>query len=196
MAQLTKEEFRELYGYNHIQSVHRLISDKKIDVGKNGKIDTNTKKNAAFCKARLERTKKQKPKPQKTKQSFPKTNDKYQKSADQLSLEIDFLNAKLEEKQQKSELTKIRIAKEKQELIKAEVVNRCIIDIFGEQNKRLTEFPNIYAGDIIKIVQTEPNPKELIVEFMTQKIISTLQLGLKTAKENTLKYFGELENDE
>jgi hypothetical protein len=55
--------------------------------------------------------------------------------------------------------------------------------------KRLIEIPNIYAGDIIKTVQSEDNPKELVVEFLTQKISQTLKLGLQSAKEAAKKYY-------
>lgn len=75
-------------------------------------------------------------------------------------------------------------------------MNRCIQEIFGDMIKRLTEIPNIYAGDIIKTVQSEENPKELIVEFLTQKISSTLKQGLQSAKSAAKKYYEEGENDE
>ena len=62
--------------------------------------------------------------------------------------------------------------------------------------KNLTELPNIYANDLIKIVQSEEQPKEIIVEFLTQKITSTLKLGLTSAKTATKKYYeGDYDND-
>ena len=84
------------------------------------------------------------------------------------------LNARLEEKQQKSELTKLKIAKEKKEVVETDVLNRCIQEIFGDMIKQLTELPNVCAGDIIRTVRSEENPKELIIEFLTQKISTTL----------------------
>ena len=142
------------------------------------------------CKKKLEKLS-QKPKKEKNRAEIQETTPKNrnQKSADQLALEIDLLNARLEEKQQRAELTKLKIAKERKEVIETDVLNRCIQEIFGDMIKRLTEMPNIYAGDIIRTVQSEDNPKELIVEFLTQKISQTLKLGLQSAKEAAKKYY-------
>ena len=185
MAILTKEEFREFYGYNSLPAVHRLLREKKIVADKNGKIDTENEKNSAFCKSRLEKIKNQK----KTTKSTSTKGSKNQKSADQLALEIDLLNARLEEKNQSAELKRIQIAKQKREVIETDVLNRCIQEIFGDMIKRLTELPNIYAVDVIKTVQSEENPKELIVEFLTQKISNTLKQGLQAAKTAAKKYY-------
>ena len=190
MAILTKEEFREFYGYNSLPAVHRLLREKIIIADKNGKIDTENEKNSAFCKARLEKIRNQKPKEEKTTTKTTTTKGgKNQKSADQLALEIDLLNARLEEKNQSAELKRIQIAKQKREVIETDVLNRCIQEIFGDMIKRLTELPNIYAVDVIKTVQSEENPKELIVEFLTQKISNTLKQGLQAAKTAAKKYY-------
>lgn len=189
MAIYTKEEFEKEYGFNSPSAVYRLIREGKIKLDKKGMIDTSTDENAPYCQKRKEKIERLQSKGKKEKQTEPTKQAKNQKSADQLALEIDLLNARLEEKQQKSELTKIKIAKEKREVIETDVLNRCIQEIFGDMIKRLTELPNIYAGDIIKTVQSEENPKELIVEFLTQKITTTLKQGLKSAKEAAQKYY-------
>jgi len=193
MAKLTKEEFEREFRFNSPSAVLRLIREKKIRLNKDGEIDTLDEFNVQYCQKREERIKKSLQKAVKEKASEPKTN-KNTKSADQLALEIDLLNAKLEEKYQNAELKRLKIAKEKREVIDTEVLNRCIQEIFGDMIKRLTELPNIYAGDIIKTVQSEENPKELIVEFLTQKITNTLKAGLQTAKTAAKKYY-EGEND-
>ena len=91
---------------------------------------------------------------------------------------------------------RLKIAKEQNEVIETEVLNRCIQEIFSDMIKNLTELPNIYANDLIKIVQSEEQPKEIIVEFLTQKITSTLKLGLTSAKTATKKYYeGDYDND-
>ncbi len=192
MAILKKEEFREFYDYNSLQAVYRLLREGKIVAEKDGRINTESEKNSDFCKARLEKIKNQKPKEEKQKTQTTSTSSKAgknQKSADQLALEIDLLNAKLEEKNQNAELKRIKIAKEKREVIETDVLNRCIQEIFGDMIKRLTDIPNIYAVDIIKTVQAEENPKELIVEFLTQKISNTLKQGLQAAKTAAKKYY-------
>ena len=187
---LTKEEFEKHYNFNSQSAVCRLIREKKIKLNKDGLIDTNDEENASYCQKREEKINRLQAKKGKSEKVVETSKQqKNQKSADQLALEIDLLNARLEEKQQKSELTKLKIAKEKKEVIETDVLNRCIQEIFGDMIKRLTEIPNIYAGDIIKTVQAEENPKELIVEFLTQKISQTLKLGLQSAKEAAKKYY-------
>ena len=185
MAKLTREEFRRNFRLNSSSAVSRLIREKKIRLNKNGEIDTLDEFNIPYCQRREERLKKNLIKVVTNEEKTVKNA----KSADQLALEIDLLNAKLEEKQQNAELKRIKIAKEKREVIETDVLNRCIQEIFGDMIKRLTELPNIYAGDIIKIVQSEENPKEIIVEFLTQKITKTLKTGLQSAKTATKKYY-------
>lgn len=192
---LTKKEFAKQYNYNSESAICRLVREKKIKARKDGLIDTNDDYNMEFCEKREEKVKRLQAKSKKTDSKEEFKQSKNQKSADQLALELDLLNARLEEKQQRSELTKLKIAKEKKEVIETEVLNRCIQEIFGDMIKRLTELPNIYAGDIIKTVQSEDSPKELIVEFLTQKITNTLKLGLQSAKTAAKKYY-EGENGE
>lgn len=190
---LTKEEFEKHYAFNSQSAICRLIREKKIKINKEGLIDTNDEFNISYCQKREEKIKRLQTKSKKKETSEPK-QIKNQKSADQLALEIDILNARLEEKNQNVELKRLKIAKERKEVIETDVLNRCIQEIFGDMIKRLTEIPNIYAGDIIKTVQAEENPKELIVEFLTQKISQTLKLGLQSAKEAAKKYY-EGENE-
>lgn len=190
---LTKEEFEKHYAFNSQSAICRLIREKKIRLNKEGLIDTNDEFNASYCQKREEKIKRLQIKSKK-KEGNETKQSKNQKSADQLALEIDILNARLEEKNQNVELKRLKIAKERKEVIETDVLNRCIQEIFGDMIKRLTEIPNIYAGDIIKTVQAEENPKELIVEFLTQKISQTLKLGLQSAKEAAKKYY-EGENE-
>ncbi len=190
---LTKEEFEKHYAFNSQSAICRLIREKKIRLNKEGLIDTNDEFNASYCQKREEKIKRLQTKSKK-KEGNETKQSKNQKSADQLALEIDILNARLEEKNQNVELKRLKIAKERKEVIETDVLNRCIQEIFGDMIKRLTEIPNIYAGDIIKTVQAEEQPKELIVEFLTQKISQTLKLGLQSAKEAAKKYY-EGENE-
>lgn len=196
---LTKEEFEKQYNFNSQSGVCRIIREKKIRLNKDGMIDTSDEYNIPYCTKREERIKKQQNK--QTKQTKEKVVEeiktkKNQKSADEIALSIDLLNARLDEKRQRSELMRLKIAKEQNEVIETEVLNRCIQEIFSDMIKNLTELPNIYANDLIKIVQSEEQPKEIIVEFLTQKITSTLKLGLTSAKTATKKYYeGDYDND-
>lgn len=193
---LTKEEFEKQYNFNSQSGVCRIIREKKIRLNKNGMIDTSDEYNIPYCTKREERIKKQQNKQTKEKVVEEIKTKKNQKSADEIALSIDLLNARLDEKRQRSELMRLKIAKEQNEVIETEVLNRCIQEIFSDMIKNLTELPNIYANDLIKIVQSEEQPKEIIVEFLTQKITSTLKLGLTSAKTATKKYYeGDYDND-
>lgn len=193
---LTKEEFEKQYNFNSQSGVCRIIREKKIRLNKDGMIDTSDEYNIPYCTKREERIKKQQNKQSKEKVVEEIKIKKNQKSADEIALSIDLLNARLDEKRQRSELMRLKIAKEQNEVIETEVLNRCIQEIFSDMIKNLTELPNIYAGDLIKIVQSEEQPKEIIVEFLTQKITSTLKLGLTSAKTATKKYYeGDYDND-
>lgn len=193
---LTKEEFEKQYNFNSQSGVCRIIREKKIRLNKDGMIDTSDEYNIPYCTKREERIKKQQNKQTKEKVVEGIKTKKNQKSADEIALSIDLLNARLDEKRQRSELMRLKIAKEQNEVIETEVLNRCIQEIFSDMIKNLTELPNIYANDLIKIVQSEEQPKEIIVEFLTQKITSTLKLGLTSAKTATKKYYeGDYDND-
>nr|DAG18227.1 MAG TPA: DNA packaging protein [Caudoviricetes sp.] len=193
---LTKEEFEKQYNFNSQSGVCRIIREKKIRLNKDGMIDTSDEYNIPYCTKREERIKKQQNKQTKEKVVEEIKTKKNQKSADEIALSIDLLNARLDEKRQRSELMRLKIAKEQNEVIETEVLNRCIQEIFSDMIKNLTELPNIYANDLIKIVQSEEQPKEIIVEFLTQKITSTLKLGLTSAKTATKKYYeGDYDND-
>lgn len=193
---LTKEEFEKQYNFNSQSGVCRIIREKKIRLNKDGMIDTSDEYNIPYCTKREERIKKQQNKQTKEKVVEEIKTKKNQKSADEIALSIDLLNARLDEKRQRSELMRLKIAKEQNEVIETEVLNRCIQEIFSDMIKNLTELPNIYANDLIKIVQSEEQPKEIIVEFLTQKITSTLKLGLTSAKTATKKYYeGNYDND-
>jgi len=193
---LTKEEFEKQYNFNSQSGVCRIIREKKIRLNKDGMIDTSDEYNIPYCTKREERIKKQQSKQAKEKVVEEIKTKKNQKSADEIALSIDLLNARLDEKRQRSELMRLKIAKEQNEVIETEVLNRCIQEIFSDMIKNLTELPNIYANDLIKIVQSEEQPKEIIVEFLTQKITSTLKLGLTSAKTATKKYYeGDYDND-
>lgn len=186
---LTKEEFEKQYNFNSQSGVCRIIREKKIRLNKDGMIDTSDEYNIPYCTKREERIKKQQNKQTKEKVVEEIKTKKNQKSADEIALSIDLLNARLDEKRQRSELMRLKIAKEQNEVIETEVLNRCIQEIFSDMIKNLTELPNIYANDLIKIAQSEEQPKEIIVEFLTQKITSTLKLGLTSAKTATKKYY-------
>ena len=183
---LTKEEFQQYFEYNSLPAVHRLIREGKIVARGDGTIDTDAKENKEFCQKRKQKIdKKNAAKPAKKTEAKPANI----KTADQLSLEIDILNSKLEERASRVELLNLKIAKEKGQLIETDVLNRCIRAAFDDMIKSLTEFPNIYASEVIGIVKAEENPKEILVEYLTQKITSTIKMGLENARQAARKYY-------
>lgn len=183
---LTKEEFKERFAYTDLPSVHRLIRSGKIDVREDGTIDTNgTEKNKEFCLRRDEKLQKAKKKSQK-KEKTPKNA----KTLDQLSLDIKLMNSKLEESQRRAELLNIKAQKEKGELVETDVLSQCVKLTFDSMIKSLVEIPNIYANEIIGIVKADDyNSREVLVEYLTQKITSCIKTGLDNAKTAAKKYY-------
>lgn len=179
---LTKEEFLNEFEYNSLPAVHRLVREGKVKLNSDDMIDTA--ENEDFCKKRKEKLKKSKEKDKKSKSPV-----KDKKLESQLSLDIDILNSKLDERRSRAELLQIKIAKEKGAVIETSVLNRVIRAAFDDMIKSLTEFPNIYASEIINIVHAEENPKEILVEYLTTKITSSLKMGLENAKAAAKKYY-------
>lgn len=184
---LTKEEFLKEFEYNALPAVHRLVREGKIKLNADDMIDTAD--NEDFCKKRKEKLKKNKAKGTKT----PKAAEKPKKNENQLSLEIDMFNSRLSENQAKAELLRLKVAKEKGKVVETNVLNTVIRLTFDDMIKTLTEFPNIYAMDIINIVHAEENPKEILVEYLTNKITESLKMGLNNAKMAAKKYYKDEE---
>jgi len=64
-------------------------------------------------------------------------------------------------------------------------------NIFDSLSQNLPEIPAIYADDIINIIKSDKNPKENIVKFLTDKIISQIRSSLENAENTTRKYYEE-----
>ena len=186
---LTKEEFIKQYEYRGERAFYRLVKDKKIVLNENGEFDDSLEENREICQKRRERLGKQKQK--KGKEETAKAGGKNQKSADQLSLEIDILNAKLEDINNRSELTKIKIQKEKREVVETTVLNKVIKYAFQEMMQSLTEFPSVCASEIIELVQAEKEPKEALIKYLTSNITATIKAGLENARTAAKKYYDE-----
>ena len=77
------------------------------------------------------------------------------------------------------------------ELFEIEVVNKAMANIFDSLSQNLPEIPAIYADDIINIIKSDKNPKENIVKFLTDKIISQIRSSLENAENTTRKYYEE-----
>lgn len=184
---LTKEEFLKEFEYNSLPAVHRLVREGKLKLNDDDMIDTL--ENEEFCKTRKEKLKNKKEKRNKTATTPKKTA----KTEDQLILDIDMFNARLSENRAKAELLSLKVAKEKGKVVETNVLNTVIRLTFDDMIKTLTEFPNIYAMEIINIVHAEENPKEILVEYLTNKITESLKMGLNNAKQAAKKYYKDEE---
>jgi len=182
---LTKNEFLKEFGYKTEQSFYQLIRDKKIILNSEGMFDTS--ENEAFCADRRKRLENKKDNKKQVKKG------KAQNPQQQLFSEIDALNSKLknEEKQKRIQLLDLKIAKEQGTVVETSVLNAIIRMTFDDMMKSLTEFPSIYASEIINLVHAEENPKEILVEYLTNKVTESIKLGLANAKKAAQKFYKE-----
>lgn len=180
---LTKKEFAEQFGYKSERSLFTALKSGKIVVNSDGLIDTM--QNEEFCEQRKELIKKRNKKEKQTKKEKP------EKPIHQLKLEIDELNAKLDERRLRGELLKLKIAKDKGTVVETSVLNNVIKMAFEDMMKTLIEFPNIYANDIINLIRAEEEPKEILVEFLTEKVKEAIKMGLANAEQAAKKYYKE-----
>ena len=93
------------------------------------------------------------------------------------------LNSRLDERRGRAELLQLKIAKEKGSVVETNVLNNIIRLTFEDMIKTLMEFPNIYAMEIINMVHAEENPKEVLVEYLTNKMNEAIKMGLNNAKQ-------------
>ena len=188
MAKYTTDEFIKEYQYSK-RTLQRLIADKKLVVNKDGDIDDTSEENRDICQKRRERLaniEKKKKKEETPKQS---ASPKGKKSGDELSLEIDILNAKLNDIKNRTELTNIKIQKEKREVVETSVLNKVIKYAFQEMMQSLTELPSVCSSEIIELVQAEKNPKEALVEYLTSNLTASIKTGLENARVAAKKYY-------
>jgi hypothetical protein len=177
---LTRSEFQKEFRFNTASSVSKLITGGKITVNEDGYIDTNAKENKQWVAKRRAELRKQKKDAKAAAQGKTQT---------QLNLELDILNAKLDEKKRRTELLDLKVQKEKKEVIETDILNRVLIMIFDDFFKNLAEFPNNYASEIINIVRANKEPKEKLIEFLTEHIITNIKTGLDNTRKAAKKYY-------
>lgn len=174
-----------MFDYKHVSSVSHLIADGKIEADESGMINLDSKKNKKWVKAKeKELAKKQ------TQESpaEPETPSK-QEAEGNIGLEIQILNEKLNERQKKTTLLDLKIAKERKEVVETEVLNRVIMTVFDTLFKNLAELPSIYVDDIVGMIKSSKTPKETVVKFLTDKIISHIRSSLDVAENTAKKYY-------
>ena len=186
---LTKEEFQKEFGYNSLPAVHRLIREKKIKTQTDGMINTEADENREFCLKRREKIQKKGTK--KAPKSEEKPAAKNQKPEMQLNLELDILSQKYEQAQKNNRLLDVKIKKELGDTVSKDILNRAIVATFDELFKTLSELPNMYANEMINIINSSDVPRESLVEYLTDKIITELNAAVDNAKKAAKKYFEE-----
>lgn len=186
---IKKTEFAKMFEYKSASIVSNLIKAKKIVETKDGLIDLNNKTNKKW----IDEHQKNKQKKEIKKQIAPPPpipKPQQIKTDDELQLQIDFLNQKLVEKQKKTALLDLQIAKERREVVETEVLNRVITIVFDSLFKNLSELPSVYIDDLISIIKTnKKSPKEKAVKFLTDKIIVEIKSGIEIAANAAKKYY-------
>lgn len=144
MALLSREEIVDRLGISHAY-FNVYLKRKKINLNKDGLVDTNDPLNADFIKARMskapdipvgESLKEQKQKAKEARNSVPIIEDS---GVSKYDLEVSIKQADLEKKQNEIELLKIKRQKLEGELIPTELVTH----VFVRQAKTITtEFHN------------------------------------------------------
>lgn len=152
-------------------------------------INTEADENREFCLKRREKLQKKGAK--KAPKSEEKPASKNQKPEMQLNLELDILSQKYEQAQKNNRLLDLKIKKELGDTVSKDVLNRAIVATFDELFKTLSELPNMYANEMINIINSSDVPKESLVEYLTDKIITELNAAVDNAKKAAKKYFEE-----
>ena len=85
----------------------------------------------------------------------------------------------------------LKIKKELGDTVSKDILNRAIVATFDELFKTLSELPNMYANEMINIINSSDVPRESLVEYLTDKIITELNAAVDNAKKAAKKYFEE-----
>lgn len=181
---LTKSEFKERFSFKYLSQVSNLLKAKSIIANEDGLIDLDNKKNKAWIKKREKQLKAEESKKQKEEKQTV-NNDKNV----QLDLNLEILNQRLDEKLKKNRLLDLKISKENKEIVEVDVLNRIITTVFDSLFKTLSDIPLTTAEDIINIVNIEEYPKEKLISFLTDKILTTLKSAVDTAEAKTKKFY-------
>lgn len=179
---ITKSEFRDQFGYGDLSSVSHLLSDKSIVATDEGKIDLDDPINKKFIKKRQKKLKEQQKK-------------EAEADAVQLQIETELSDQRLLERKHKNTLLEIKIAKEKGEVIETALLSKVVNIVFESMFKQLTEMPLSVADQVIDIVRTEDEPKEVIVKFLVDTITAHIQSGLKLAESTAKKYYEQQDSN-
>lgn len=187
---LTKKEFLKKFGYKSRNSLTRLIKAGQIVLNNNGDIDfgisTNKKWKSNFLlKQKSSKTKPQKPQSPKTQSNQPT------QSVEQLKL-LSHEN-KVIESSVKAELLQLKLAKEKKQVVDSDILVKVINLTFSDLFMNLISFPKRHAVDILNLIAANPEDAQtVLIDFLTQKIKSSLESALKDSRIATKKF---IEND-
>lgn len=184
---LTKSEFQKEFGFKNPSSVSNLLKAKSIVVRSDGLIDLDDKKNKAWVKKRRKKLNEDKTSEPKVKEK--PIQQKLEIDTQKGNLQSDILNQKFIEAQKKNALLDLKLSKENKDVIDSEVLKKIINSVFGALFKQFADFGINNSEEIINLVLNNENPKELLTEFITEKILTSLQSALDISEQQCNKYY-------
>lgn len=169
MAMFSKADFAKHYG-RKASWVTQLIKSKKIKTNRKGLIDDKNPTNKAFIEKY-------------NNENAENEKEEEIKTVDSLSLEMQLLQEKITERQQKNQLQQLKLASAQKNVIEYEVLNDIIVEIFEQMFKELTIFPEVSASEIISLTVSQQATKEQLAGYMSSKILEILNRCLDKAKK-------------
>ena len=156
----------------------------------NGDIDFGISTNKKWKSNFLLKQKSSKTKPQKPQSTKTQSNQPTQ-SVEQLKL-LSHEN-KVIESSVKAELLQLKLAKEKKQVVDSDILVKVINLTFSDLFMNLISFPKRHAVDILNLIAANPEDAQtVLIDFLTQKIKSSLESALKDSRIATKKF---IEND-
>lgn len=171
MTMFSKSEFAKHYGKS-ASWVSNLIKAKKIKTNTKNLIDDENPINKFFI------------------ENYNKAEEKENnneteeiQTVDSLSLEMQLLQEKLTERQQKNQLQQLKLASAQKQIVEYDVLSSIVIEIFEQMFKELTILPEITALEIIALTVSQQATKEQLSSYLTAKILEILNRSLDKAKK-------------
>ncbi|MBQ9149853.1 hypothetical protein IJX73_02870 [bacterium] len=182
---LTKSEFRDQFKFKNLSSVSNLLKNGDIVANKDGCIDLQNKKNKKWAKEREKKLE------QEANEKQAQKELKAQQEAQKHDINYQILQQKLDENLTKAKILNLKYQKENKEVVETEVLNRVITTIFDTLFKNLAELPAKNIEEVLNIFEINDKPKEAIIAFLTEKILTILKTALEAAEKKAKKYYEE-----
>lgn len=171
MTMFSKSEFAKHYN-KRASWVSNLIKAKKIKINNSNLIDDENPTNKIFIENYSKGTEKE----------TAKGIEEIQ-TIDSISLEMQLLQEKVTERQQKNQLQQLKLASAQKQIVEYEVLSSIVIEVFEQMFKELTIFPEVTAPEIIALTVSQQATKEQLANYLTSKILEVLNRSLDKAKK-------------